>query len=143
MKLTEFNMKKSAMLVLFLGLLLFIPGVNAQLETPEAAPAEAAAPESPEALPADAPAEEALAAENLEFVSGEVTGADGSAKTVTVKLYGENEASGEKSLTIQVTDTTDITDGEKDRDFSALAPGTEVDVEYDPATTKATYIFIY
>jgi hypothetical protein len=129
-------MKKSAFYFLLIGFLTFIPFANAQTES-----AEAPAAETPEAL---APAaEEEVAAENLEFVSGEVTSSDGTAKTIAVKLYGETETSGDKSLTIQVADTTDITDGEKDRDFASLAPGTEVDVEYDPATAKATYIFIY
>ena len=128
-------MKKSTIFVVLFGLLLFIPAVSAQLETP--GPKDA---ETPETL---APAGEEPAVENLEFVSGEVTASNASAKTITVKLYGENEAAGERTLTIQVADTTDITDGEKDRDFAGLAPGTEVDVEYDPATAKATYIFIY
>lgn len=133
-------MKKTSVLFVILGILLFIPAVNAEAETPEAAAPETAAAEAIENL---APAQEEVVSENLEFVSGEVTLADGSAKTITVKLYGENETSGDKTLTIQVAETTDITDGEKDRDFAGLAPGTEVDVEYDPATTKATYIFIY
>ena len=105
-------------------------------ETP--APAEAAAPAAPAAPtePADL--------ENLDFVSGEVSGLDEVAKTVTVKLYGENEdGKSDKVLTVKVDDTTDITDGEKDRDLKSLSSGTEVDVEYDPATNKATYIFVY
>ena len=129
-------MKKTAIFVLFLGLFLFVPSIYAQQETPEAGapePADTAAPQ----------AKEEAATENLEFVSGEVTAADASAKSLTVKLYGENEATSGKTLTVQVTETTDITDGEKDRDFTGLAAGTEVDVEYDPATSKATYIFIY
>ncbi len=133
-------MKKTSVLFAILGILLFIPAVNAEVEAPETVVPETAAAEAVENL---APAEEELVSENLEFVSGEVTAANGSAKTITVKLYGENETSGDKTLTIQIADTTDITDGEKDRDFSGLAAGTEVDVEYDPATTKATYIFIY
>jgi hypothetical protein len=129
-------MKKPVLFFLLIGLLTFMPSVNAETES-----AEAPAADAPETL---APAtDEETVAENLEFVSGEVTSSDGTAKTIAVKLYGETETSGDKSLTIQVADTTDITDGEKDRDFASLAPGTEVDVEYDPATAKATYIFIY
>ncbi len=83
-------------------------------------------------------------AENLEFVSGEITSSDEAAKTVTVKLYGETEnATNDKILTIKLDESTDITDGEKDRDIKSLTNGTEVDVEYDPATNKATYIFVY
>ncbi len=84
------------------------------------------------------------AAENLEFVSGEISAADAAAKTITVKLYGETEnESKEKTISVKVDGTTDITDGEKDRDFKSLTSGTEVDVEYDPTSNKATYIFVY
>jgi len=110
------------------------------------APAEEAfAPAAPDAAPveADAALEAPVAPENLEFVSGEVTALDEAAKKVTVKLYGETEETKEKAITIEVDEATDITDGEKDRDLKSLAAGTEVDVEYDPATTKATYIFVY
>ena len=63
---------------------------------------------------------------------------------ITVKLYGETENEPkEKTISVKVDETTDITDGEKDRDFKSLASGTEVDVEYDPASNKATYIFVY
>lgn len=82
--------------------------------------------------------------ENLEFVSGEITAMDEAAKTITVKLYGETENNAnDKILTIKLDETTDITDGEKDRDIKSLTNGTEVDVEYDPATNKSTYIFVY
>lgn len=84
------------------------------------------------------------AADNLEFVSGEISSVDEAAKSITVKLYGENEnQANDKILTVTLDSATDITDGEKDRDLKSLTPGTEVDVEYDPATKKATYIFVY
>ncbi len=104
-------------------------------ETASAAPAVPAVVE---------PAEDAAASENLEFVSGEVTAVNESAKTLTVKLYGEadNQAA-EKTLTVSTDANTDITDGEKDRDLKSLTPTTEVDVEFDPASSKATYIFVY
>ena len=91
------------------------------------------------------PAPEAPATpENLEFVSGEISAVSEEAKTITVKLYGETEESAsDKILTIKLDENTDITDGEKDRDLKSLAVGTEVDVEYDSVTTKATYIFVY
>ena len=109
---------------------------------PAAAPAEVKAPA--EAAPAVAGASEPNDLENLEFVSGEVSALDETAKTVTVKLYGEAEdGKSDKVLTVKVDETTDITDGEKDRDLKSLTAGTEVDVEYDPATNKATYIFVY
>ena len=49
----------------------------------------------------------------------------------------------DKTLKVTVDATTDITDGEQDRALKSLTAGTEVDVEYDPATSKATYIFVY
>ena len=82
--------------------------------------------------------------ENLEFISGEIASMDEATKTITVKLYGETEqTTSDKIVSIKLDDTTDITDGEKDRDIKSLTQGTEVDVEYDPATSKATYIFVY
>ena len=134
---------------------------------PEVAPSiEAAAPVEPvpappvepvavppvEAIPAPpvetAPVVAAPAAEivtdNLEFISGEVSAMDEAAKSVSVRLYGEDEtASSEKVLQVTVDENTDITDGEQDRDLKSLTVGTEVDVEYDPASNKATYIFVY
>ena len=83
-------------------------------------------------------------AENLEFVSGEVSAMDETAKSLTIKLYGETEnAPTDKTLKVTVDSSTDITDGEQDRALKSLSAGTEVDVEYDPATNKATYIFVY
>ncbi|MBI4352873.1 MAG: hypothetical protein HY593_03000 [Candidatus Omnitrophica bacterium] len=117
----------------------------------EAVPAETAAvPQAEEPAAPGAPAaegtvvEEPSATENLEFVSGEVSGVDEAAKTITVKLYGETEGeTAEKMLTVNVDENTDITDGEKDRELKSLTAGTEVDVEYDPASKKATYVFVY
>ena len=82
--------------------------------------------------------------EKLEFVSGEISVVDAVAKSVAIKLYGETENNTtDKTLTVSTDASTDITDGEKDRDLASLAAGTEVDVEYDPTTNKATYIFVY
>jgi len=107
----------------------------APVEANVATPAEASMTEKPK---------ETEVGENLEFVSGEISAADAAAKTITVKLYGETENEPkEKSIVVNVDETTDITDGEKDRDFKSLASGTEVDVEYDPTSNKATYIFVY
>lgn len=112
---------------------------DAPTDSPAAA-AEAVAPKTEAATDAA----EAINQENLEFVSGEVSAADEANKTITVKLYGETEdEAADKTLTIKIDETTDITDGEKDRDIKSLTVGTEVDVEYDPASTKATYIFVY
>lgn len=129
-------------------------------ETPAAAEAEpAAAPVDPavpemDPVPVEAPAlsEPAMpvtetvdtAVDNLEFVSGEITAMDEAAKTVTIKMYGEpDENDADKMLTVNVDANTDITDGEQDRELKSLSAGTEVDVEYDPAAKKATYIFVY
>ena len=166
---TECKMKKYVLaLVLFFGLtgLSFAeetataPAANdSAVSAPAAVTAEAPAPTadavSPEVVEAPMPAatpasaESATAtpaapAENLEFISGEVSAVDEANKSVTVKLYGETENTpGDKSITVMVEKTTDITDGEKDRDLKSLTNGTEVDVEYDPASNKATYIFVY
>ena len=111
------------------------------------APASVTAAATPPA-PVAAPAPEAVGqnanADNHEFISGEVGELNEAGKNITVKLYGETEsATTDKTLKVSVDSSTDITDGEQDRDFKSLAVGTEVDVEYDPATNKATYIFVY
>jgi len=111
-----------------------------------AAPAatEPEAPAMAQEAPAMATAGTVDSAESLEFVSGEVSSLDEANKTVTVKLYGETDnAAKDKTLTVTVDQATDITDGEKDRDLKSLTAGTEVDVEYEAATKKATYIFVY
>jgi hypothetical protein len=122
-------------------------------QTPASMPSENAAVE-PAPAPVTEPATEVSAeaanddgepsAENLEFISGEISSVDETAQTITVKLYGESDdASNDKILTVKLDSTTDITDGEKDRDLKSLTPGTEVDVEYDSTSNKATYIFVY
>lgn len=163
-------MKKFSLLLLVLSTFIAVPLAHAETsedsksDTPaatEAAPASApisteeavTTPEPSSAAvtttEATAESEEATtkAAEpdqNLEFVSGEVAAVNEVAKTLALKLYGETENSTEnKTLTVTVDDSTDITDGEKDRDLKSLTAGTEVDAEYDPASNKATYIFVY
>ena len=149
-------MKRSAFILLILGLFASMPVFAEDVAaTPSDTTAPAAtapetnpapAPEAPApvpAVPAAAPVENPNA-DNLEFISGEVGELDEAGKTLTVKLYGETEsATTDKTLKVSVDASTDITDGEQDRDFKSLAVGTEVDVEYDPATNKATYIFVY
>ena len=116
---------------------------TAPVEAP-AAPEAVAVATTTLAAPVAAEATEAAAKENLEFVSGEVGAIDAATKSVTVKLYGETDDNvTDKTLTVTTDASTDITDGEKDRELGSLAAGTEVDVEYDPATKKATYVFVY
>ncbi len=112
---------------------------NSASSEPAAAPiAEAPAIEAPSVVT------EAIPTDNLEFISGEISSTDETTQSVTVKLYGETESgTSDKTLKVTVDGTTDITDGEQDRDLKSLTAGTEVDVEYDPATNKATYIFVY
>ncbi len=118
------------------------PAAPAVTEAP-AATAETAAPDvTATAVTTGTPT--TSAPENLEFVSGEVTSIDEAAKKMTVKLYGDTEdAATDKILTVTLDENTDVTDGEKDRDLKSLTPGTEVDVEYDATSSKATYIFVY
>lgn len=147
-------MKNGSIFVVALGILAFnqplfaeeVTSAEAAVVTEAMAPIEEAA--VVETAPAtEAPViieENALDQENLEFVSGEVSAVDEAAQSVTVKLYGETEQDAtDKTLTVKLDETTDITDGEKDRDAKSLTAGTEVDVEYDPKTSKATYIFVY
>ena len=150
-------MKKSLLVGVALMVVFFAGVANAEdTAAPAAAPETTApaAPAAPEpvppppveatAVPAPAAVEEATVTDNLEFISGEVSALDEAAKSVSVRLYGENEdKASDKVLTVTVDENTDITDGEQDRELKSLTAGTEVDVEYDPATNKATYIFVY
>ena len=147
-------MKKSSLAIVPLLVLIFA-GVSLAEETaaPAAPAPETAAPAIEEAPvaptpPAEAavpvPAEDVAVTDNLDFISGEVSALDEAAKSVSVRLYGESEdKASDKTLTVTVDENTDITDGEQDRELKSLTAGTEVDVEYDPATNKATYIFVY
>lgn len=133
------------------------PSVTADqtMDAPSVAPTSAetemppveTAPVEPAAVPALEPAppvQDVTLADNLEFISGEVSEMDEAGKTVSVRLYGETEeAASDKVLKVNVDENTDITDGEQDRDLKSLTAGTEVDVEYDPTSNKATYIFVY
>ncbi len=124
------------------------PSLPLEVPAPPAAMDAVVAPVAPiEAAPSlEAPAviTEAIPTDNLEFISGEISSTDETTQSVTVKLYGEAESgTSDKTLKVTVDGTTDITDGEQDRDLKSLTAGTEVDVEYDPATNKATYIFVY
>ena len=140
-------MKMSSLVLVFM-MVLFAGISNAEDIIVPAAPepvAVAVEPPAASALEAALPViEEAVVSDNLEFISGEVSAMDDVAKTVSVRLYGENEdKASEKVLMVNVDENTDITDGEQDRELKSLIAGTEVDVEYDPATNKATYIFVY
>lgn len=121
------------------------PAPSVAFET-TAAPIEPSAELMAPAAIIEAPAviTEAIPTDNLEFISGEISSTDETTQSVTVKLYGEAESgTSDKTLKVTIDGTTDITDGEQDRDLKSLTAGTEVDVEYDPATNKATYIFVY
>lgn len=121
-----------------------VPPAAPETSTPAVAEPAATAPPAAEPVPPTVLKSENANADNLEFVSGEVGELDEAGKTLTVKLYGETEAATtDKTLKVSIDASTDITDGEQDRDFKSLSVGTEVDVEYDPATNKATYIFVY
>ena len=156
----EPTMKRSTLILLTIGFFVSMhayaedanaPAAPATTETVAAPAAPAVTPvAAPEVTPAAAPSVPAVATDensnldNLEFISGEVGALDEAGKALTVKLYGETETTAtDKTLKVSVDASTDITDGEQDRDFKSLAVGTEVDVEYDPTTNKATYIFVY
>ena len=143
---------KKCLFALLLMTAAFAGVCNAEDATEPATPTEPAATDAPAVVtPAAEPPSPAAPApqdttlvDNLEFISGEISELDEASKAVSVRLYGENEnATSDKVLKVNVDENTDITDGEQDRDLKSLSVGTEVDVEYDPATNKATYIFVY
>ncbi len=138
-------MKRNAFLFLITSLLMSIGAYAEETTVVAPTPTEITTTTpaiTPETTTEANPAE--VATDNLEFVSGEVGELDEAGKTITVKLYGEAESTTtNKTLKVSVDASTDITDGEQDRDFKSLSAGTEIDVEYDPTTNKATYIFVY
>ena len=155
-------MRNSSFVLSLMALILMTPAVYAEDAASDIAAPSAEVVAEPEAVavvpsePAEAPAivipEPAIptpdipeaVSDNLEFISGEISAMDEATKSVSVRLYGEDEtASSEKVLKVSIDENTDITDGVQDRDLKSLTVGTEVDVEYDPASSKATYIFVY
>jgi hypothetical protein len=83
--------------------------------------------------------EEVPAAEdaNLQFVSGEIAEVNAPDKTVKLKLY----SGALKDLVLSFDSSTQITGAEEGK--AELKVGAAVDVRYDPASKKATYIYIY
>jgi hypothetical protein len=82
--------------------------------------------------------------ENLDFASGEIVSFDTGNGKLDVKVYLDSAGeANEQVLALVVDNETEITDGENELKTDALAKGSEVDVEYDTRSKKATYIFIY
>ncbi len=102
------------------------------------------APAAPAAASA-APAEDNLDnLDNLEFASGETTSFDAATGKLQVKVYLDDAGNpAENTIDLTVDSETEITNGEKDLDSSALKTGVEIDVEYDKTNRKATYVFVY
>ena len=89
-------------------------------------------------------AEEAYNLENLEFSSGEIVSFEAASGMLNVKVYLDTDGNAsEKTLSLKVTDKTELTDGENALQKDALTAGAEVDVEYDVKTNEVTYIFVY
>lgn len=98
--------------------------------------------EEPAAAPAPAIAEDNL--DNLEFASGEATAFDAASGKLQVKVYLDDAGNpAENTIELTVAQDTEITNGEKDLDATALKAGAEIDVEYDKGTKQATYVFVY
>jgi hypothetical protein len=74
---------------------------------------------------------------NLQFVSGEIAEVNAPDKTVKLKLY----SGALKDLVLSFDSSTQITGAEEGK--AELKVGAAVDVRYDPASKKATYIYIY
>ena len=93
----------------------------------ETAPAE----EEPTEMPADVP---------FELISGEVQKIDESGKTLTIKLHAPSK---EKALTVNYDDTTQVNGSQTHQTLASLQTGAEVDLRYDPKSSRAVYIYIY
>lgn len=82
--------------------------------------------------------------DNLEFASGEVTSFDAASGKLEVKVYLDDAGNpAENTIALTAGADTEITNGEKDLDATALKPGVEIDVEYDKTNDQATYVFVY
>jgi len=82
--------------------------------------------------------------DNLEFASGEATTFDAASGKLEVKVYLDDAGNpAENTIELTVDAQTEITNGEKDLDNTALKTGVEIDVEYDKNSKKATYVFVY
>jgi len=83
-------------------------------------------------------------AEGLVFASGEIVAVQHESQAFRVRIYFDREGNYDRhEIALTYGPQTLFTDGEQDLDRMALQKDREVDVEYDPRTRMATYVFVY
>jgi hypothetical protein len=112
--------------------------VIATVETKKSAmmPLPAAAAKRPEGASSD-PAEAPQTGGQL--ISGEVVSIDEPQKTLTVKVYSSSGT--EETLTVNFDDKTQV-DGSQ-ASLAKLASGANVELRYNPDTSRALYVYVY
>jgi hypothetical protein len=76
---------------------------------------------------------------NFELVSGEITAMDITEKTISIKF---SEGGKKKEITVHFDDNTRV-NGSDNKNLTSLESGAEVDLRYDPETSRVVYIYIY
>jgi len=127
---------KRITLSLALGLISFVGGISAYSDD-VAAPLQNIT-TTPVAAEVQAPLD------SLDFASGEISAFNATSGVLDVKVYLDVAGDAkERTVSLNVDQTTEITDGEADLKADSLKPNAEIDVEYDTTNNKATYIYIY
>ena len=76
---------------------------------------------------------------SFQLVSGEITSIDIVGKTMTLQVA---EGGKKSEITVHFDDTTRV-NGSDNKNIKSLDKGAEVDLRYDPATSRVVYIYIY
>ncbi len=104
-----------------------------------AAPIPAASPAPVEGAAARVP-DAAAPSAGAQLVSGEIVAIDASQRTIAVKLYSESGS--DETLTLSFDESTQI-DGSDAKAISSIQSGSNVDLRYNPQTSRALYIYVY
>ncbi len=107
-------------------------------EKKKALPALPVAAEMPQL--SDASTATAASNEPLQLVSGEIISIDEPQKTLTLKHF--SEAGLEETLVVNFDATTKV-DGQAAQSLTSIQSGTEIDLRYNPQTSRALYIYVY
>jgi hypothetical protein len=78
--------------------------------------------------------------QGIQLVSGEIVSIDPPQKTMTVKLFTESGT--EETLTVSFDEKTQV-DGSQATNISAVQSGANIDLRYNPQTSRASYIYVY
>ena len=92
------------------------------------------------AAASDATVAPVQAEQEAQLVSGEIVSIDPPQKTMTVKLF--TESGKDETLTVNFDEKTQV-DGSDAKTIASVQNGSNIDLRYNPATSHASYIYVY